>query len=140
MLTCITADVEQHHLVTDRFLAVHTRYYVREMRIKAYAQLLESYRSVTMNSLCTAFGVEETFLDACAHISPFFEWALMALHSDLAKFIAAGRLNFTIDKVNGVVETNRPDARNARYEQVVKQGDALLSSVQRVARALSATG
>ena len=45
----------------------------------------------------------------------------VVMHRDLAKFIAAGRLNFSIDKVNGVVETNRPDARNAHYEQVVKQ-------------------
>lgn len=52
-------------------MSQHTSYYVREMRIKAYAQLLESYRSVTMASLCTAFGVNEAWLDAdlCA-ISP----------------------------------------------------------------------
>lgn len=42
---------------------MHTRYYVREMRIKAYAQLLESYRSVTMKSLGAAFGVGEEWLD-----------------------------------------------------------------------------
>ena len=42
-------------------------------------------------------------------------------YSDLARFIAAGRLNFSIDKVNGIVETNRADARNSYYEQVVKQ-------------------
>lgn len=67
-----------------------------------------------------------------------------------ARFIAAGRLNFSIDRVNGVVETNRPvrpahheqrlttqDARNARYEQVVKQGDALLNNLSRVSRAIS---
>lgn len=47
--------------------------------------------------------------------------------SDLSRFIAAGRLNCSIDQVNGVVETNRPDAKNARYEAVVKQGDVLVS-------------
>nr|XP_053654858.1 26S proteasome non-ATPase regulatory subunit 6-like [Cherax quadricarinatus] len=31
----------------DRLLAPHYRYYVREMRILAYTQLLESYRSLT---------------------------------------------------------------------------------------------
>ena len=43
---------------------MHSRYYTREMRIKAYAQLLESYRSVTMANLCSAFGVSEEFIDA----------------------------------------------------------------------------
>ena len=116
------AEVETVYLTPSRLLSVHTRYYVREMRIKAYAQLLESYRSVTMSSLCSAFGVHEEWLDA-----------------DLARFIAAGRLSVTIDKVNGVVETNRGDMRNARYEQVIKSGDALLNNLQRVSRSLSTT-
>lgn len=47
--------------------------------------------------------------------------------SDLSRLISAGRLNCTIDKVNGVVETNRRDKKNAQYEQVVKQGDLLLN-------------
>lgn len=113
------AAVEESHFLPSRLLSVHTRYYVREMRIKAYAQLLESYRSVTMNNLSTAFGVSQDFID-----------------SDLSRFIAAGRLNCSIDQVNGVVETNRPDAKNARYEAVVKQGDVLLTSVQRLSRVI----
>ncbi|KAI5476138.1 26S proteasome regulatory subunit N7 [Pseudohyphozyma bogoriensis] len=113
------ATVEEHHLLPSRLLSVHARYYVREMRIKAYGQLLESYRSVTMKNLCDAFGVGEEFMDA-----------------DLSRFIAAGRLNCSIDRVNGVVETNRPDAKNARYEAVVKQGDVLLTSVQRLSRVI----
>lgn len=114
------AEVETHQLLTSRLLSPHARYYVREMRIKAYAQLLESYRSVTLKNFCEAFGVGQDWMDA-----------------DLAKFIAGGRLNCSIDRVNGVVETNRPDAKNARYEQVVKQGDILLTSVQRLSRVIS---
>ncbi|KAK4699317.1 26S proteasome regulatory subunit N7, partial [Phenoliferia sp. Uapishka_3] len=113
------AQIEEHHLLPSRLLSVHARYYVREMRIKAYAQLLESYRSLTMANLCSAFGVSEEFIDA-----------------DLSRFIAAGRLNCSIDRVNGVVETNRPDAKNARYEAVVKQGDVLLTAVQRLSRVI----
>lgn len=33
------------------------------MRILAYAQLLESYRSLTLESLGQAFGVSEEFVD-----------------------------------------------------------------------------
>ncbi|NXD32644.1 PSMD6 ATPase, partial [Spelaeornis formosus] len=88
------ATVESEHLLPSRLLSVHARYYTRELRIKAYAQLLESYRSVTLNSLASAFGVSTQWLDA-----------------DLARFIAAGRLACTIDRVAGVVETHRPDAK-----------------------------
>lgn len=56
--------------------------------------------------------------------------------SDLSRFIAAGRLNCSIDRVNGIVETNRPDAKNARYASVIKQGDIVLTSVQRLSRVI----
>jgi len=56
--------------------------------------------------------------------------------SDLARFIAAGRLSCTIDRVASIVETHRPDAKNARYAAVIKQGDAVLTSVQRLSRVI----
>ncbi|KAG5463187.1 MAG: 26S proteasome non-ATPase regulatory subunit 6-like protein [Olpidium bornovanus] len=90
------------------------------MRIKAYAQLLESYRSMTLESMAQAFGVGEEFID-----------------SDLSRFIAAGRVNCVIDRVNGVVETNRPDAKNAQYQQCIKQGDLLLNRVQKLSRVIN---
>lgn len=34
------------------------------MRIRAYGQLLESYRSVTLKSLAEAFGVSVGFMDS----------------------------------------------------------------------------
>lgn len=106
------ADVEQTYLITNPIVAPHARYYVREMRIRAYQQLLESYRSLTMERMCRSFGVSETFMDR-----------------DLSRFIASGRLSCTIDKVSGVITTNKLQGQNktAAYEQVVKQGDVLLS-------------
>ena len=50
-------------LKQDRLLAAHCRYYVREMRIHAYTQLLESYRSLTLQYMANAFGVSEEFID-----------------------------------------------------------------------------
>ena len=35
---------------------------------------------------------------------------------ELSRFIANSRINAKIDKVGGVVETNRPDAKNALYQ------------------------
>ncbi|OAV92682.1 hypothetical protein PTTG_07666 [Puccinia triticina 1-1 BBBD Race 1] len=113
------AKVEQTYLLPSRWLSIHARYYVREMRIKAYSQLLESYRSVSIKSMAQAFGVTEDYID-----------------SELARFIAAGRLNCAIDKVNGIVETKRADGKNAMYTSVLKNGDALLNSIQKLSRVI----
>jgi len=113
------ATVEQTYLRPSRLLSPHTRYYVREMRILAYTQLLESYRSLTLESLAAAFGVSVEFVD-----------------SELSRFIASGRLHCTIDKVHGIVETNRPSVKNAQYETVIRQGDILLNAVQRLSKVL----
>jgi len=113
------ATLEQTYLLPSRLLSPHTRYYVREMRILAYSQLLESYRSVTLESISGAFGVSVDFID-----------------SELSRFIANGRLHCTIDKVHGIVETTRPSLKNAQYEKVVKQGDVLLNSIQRLSKVL----
>ncbi|RHY79958.1 hypothetical protein DYB30_007188 [Aphanomyces astaci] len=40
-------------------------------------------------------------------------------------------------KVAGVIETNRPDAKNAQYQDTVKQGDALLNRIQKLARVIN---
>ncbi|EJU05144.1 PCI-domain-containing protein [Dacryopinax primogenitus] len=113
------ADVEQTYLIPSRILHPHTQYYVREMRVLAYSQLLQSYRSVSIASLSAAFGVTPAFIDA-----------------DLSRFITSGRLNCTIDKVSGIVETHRPDRKNALYEQVVKQGDVVLNEIQKLSKVL----
>ncbi|KAI8843470.1 26S proteasome subunit RPN7-domain-containing protein [Chytriomyces cf. hyalinus JEL632] len=113
------AAIEQE-IKYDRNLNAHYRYYVREMRILAYTQMLDSYRSLTIESMANAFGVTEEFIDA-----------------DLSKFISAGRLNAVIDKVGGIVETNRPDAKNAQYQSTIKQGDLLLTRIQKLSRVIS---
>jgi 26S proteasome regulatory subunit N7 len=88
--------------------------------VLAYSQYLESYRSVTLASSAKAFGVSIEFLD-----------------KELARFIASGRLNAKIDKCAGIVETNRPDAKNAQYQAMIKQGDLLLNRIQKLARAVN---
>jgi 26S proteasome regulatory subunit N7 len=113
------AEVEAY-LKHDRFLHAHYRWYLREMRIRAYAQLLESYRALSLQSMAQSFGVSVDFIDR-----------------DLSKFIADGRLNCVIDKVAGVVETNRPDSKNAQYQAAIKQGDLLLNRVQKLSRVIN---
>ncbi|KAL3700554.1 hypothetical protein R1sor_018576 [Riccia sorocarpa] len=101
----------------DRYLFPHFRYYMREVRVVAYSQFLESYKSVTMEAMAKAFGVSIDFLDM-----------------ELSRFIAAGRLTCKIDKVAGVLETNRLDAKNALYQATIKQGDFLLNRIQKLSR------
>jgi len=113
------AALEQTLLLPSRVLSPHARFYVREMRILSYSQLLESYRSLTLDSLSRAFGVSVDFVDG-----------------ELSRFIANGRLHCTIDKVHGIVETTRPSLKNAQYETVIRQGDILLNEVQRLSKVL----
>lgn len=104
-------------ILGDMLLYPHFRYYGREARVVAYSQFLESYKSVTLQAMATAFGVSVEFMD-----------------EELAEFIVAGRVAAKIDKVAGVVETNRPDAKNALYQSAIKQGDHLLNRLQKLAR------
>ncbi|NP_001311491.1 26S proteasome non-ATPase regulatory subunit 6 homolog [Capsicum annuum] len=107
------------HIKLDRYLQPHFRYYMREVRTVVYSQFLESYKSVTIEAMAKAFGVFEDFIDL-----------------ELSRFIAAGKLHCKIDKVAGVLETNRPDAKNALYQATIKQGDFLLNRIQKLSRVI----
>lgn len=113
------ARVEEEEIRNSRLLNSHRKYFVREMRVKAYSQLLESYKSLTLESLARAFGVSVEWID-----------------DELVHFISNGRLNCVVDRVHGIVETNRPSTKSARFEAVVKQGDVLLNSIQRLSKVL----
>jgi 26S proteasome regulatory subunit N7 len=89
----------EQEFLKDRYLAAHTRYYIRQMRVKAYTQLLESYRSLSLSHMAATFGVSVQFIDR-----------------ELSQFISAGRLHCKIDKVGGVVVTMRPDSKNFQYQ------------------------
>ncbi|KVI06225.1 26S proteasome, regulatory subunit Rpn7 [Cynara cardunculus var. scolymus] len=90
-----------------------------EIRTVVYSQFLESYKSVTIEAMAKAFGVTVDFIDL-----------------ELSRFIAAGKLHCKIDKVAGVLETNRPDAKNALYQATIKQGDFLLNRIQKLSRVI----
>lgn len=119
------ADVEVKFLRQDRYLYEHRVWFVREMRLRAYQQLLQSYRVVGLESMAKDFGVTVDFLDR-----------------DLAKFIAAQRIPCTIDRVTGkgIIETNRPDNKNKQYSDLVKQGDQLITKLQKYGQAVRLRG
>lgn len=109
----------QQVLLEDRYLSAHAHYYIRELRIKAYAQLLQSYSSLSIGSMAKSFGVSVEWLD-----------------TDLAKFIRQGRLSAVIDRVNGVVESRKVNGRSGMYESVIGEGDKLLNKLQKYQNAL----
>ncbi|KAI9900587.1 hypothetical protein N3K66_004849 [Trichothecium roseum] len=119
------ASVEEQFLNQDRYLHEHKNWFIREMRLRAYQQLLQSYRVVGLESMANDFGVTVDFLDR-----------------DLAKFIAGGRIPCTIDRVSGkgVIETNRPDDKNKQYQDVVRQGDQLITKLQKYGQAVRLRG
>jgi len=104
-------------LVADRYLQPHSGYIMRELHVLGYKQFLDSYKSVTLESMAASFGVGTEYLDL-----------------QLSRFIAAGRLTAKIDKFGGVVETNRPDLKNAQYKDMIQKGDLLLNRIQKLAR------
>ena len=87
-----------------------------------------------------------TFTLAPSHKLPqpgWFQYNMMlmlGLCSDLAKFIAADRIPCTIDRVNGIIETNRPDDKNKQYSDVVKPGDSLITKLQKYGQAVRLRG
>jgi len=64
----------------------------------------------------------------------------LTCYRDLAKFIAADRIPCTIDRVKGIIETNRPDDKNKQYSDVVKQGDQLITKLQKYGQAVRLRG
>ena len=47
----------------DRYVSTHASHYVREMRIAAYSQMLESYSTLRLDTMSAAFGVSSEFLE-----------------------------------------------------------------------------
>ena len=85
----------------------------------AYKQYLESFKSVTIENMASAFGVSGDFIDR-----------------ELSTFIYNGKLNCKIDKVSGVIESNRPNRKVELFQNTIREGDALLNRVQKLARGL----
>ena len=70
--------------------------------------------------MADAFGVSPAWLDG-----------------ELADYIAGGRLAARIDRVAGVVVTTRPNRATAAYQKLIKQGDAFLNRLQKLARVIN---
>ncbi|CAK9799111.1 26S proteasome non-ATPase regulatory subunit 6 [Anthophora quadrimaculata] len=118
-------------LKTNFLLHPHYRYYVREMRLKAYSQLLQAYRTINLNRMAMEFGVTEEYIE-----------------QEVARFIASGKLHCKIDKVAGMIVTisaagcnmgQAPTAKCDRgliYQNTIKKGDALLNRLKKLGQVI----
>lgn len=113
------ADVETI-MRRDMLLHSHYKFYVREMKIKAYDQLLSTYISVGLAYMADQFGVTPEFIE-----------------NDVSNLIAGGRLNYKIDKVNETVVNIPKNAKNEVLRSVVRQGDLLLNRVHKLSRVIN---
>lgn len=109
-------------LRADLFLSAHSFFIMRELRITAYRQLLRSYRVLSLQSMARSFGISDSFLE-----------------DELGRFIVAGRLNCTIDKISNTVETVARDKASQVYHQLVRESDLLVSRLQRLSRTVGCT-
>jgi 26S proteasome regulatory subunit N7 len=103
----------------DPYLQPHKKYFVREMRLVIYSQFLESYKTVTLENMAQAFGVSSEFID-----------------KELSAFIASRRLNCKIDKISGLIESQKVDKRNNLYQTSLKKGDYLFNKLQKLSRVI----
>ncbi|KAJ8965476.1 hypothetical protein NQ317_000817 [Molorchus minor] len=104
----------------DMFLHFHYRYYIREMKTKAYDQLLSTYISVKLSYMADQFGVSSEYIE-----------------NDISNLIANGRLNYKIDKVTGTINNTPKDLRTELFKSVIKHGDPLLNRVQDLSRVIN---
>ncbi|ADM12341.1 26S proteasome regulatory complex protein [Encephalitozoon intestinalis ATCC 50506] len=80
-------------LQEDVFVGRFVNLFCREMRLRVYGQVLESYRSMLLENMAETFGVSVEYVE-----------------EDLGEFIVEGRLWSKIDRISGVVEvTSRED-------------------------------
>ena len=106
-----------HKMRRSVFLNAHTNFFFRELRIKVFNQFLDSYSSVTLQSMAASFALPVSVLD---HM--------------LFTLVSNERLACKIDRVSGNVLTFRGDHINFQYHKIVKEGDILLNKIQKLSR------
>ncbi|EDR26948.1 26S proteasome non-ATPase regulatory subunit, putative [Entamoeba dispar SAW760] len=106
-------------MMQDNILNKSVDWFCKEMRIKAYKQIMRSYLAVRLDVFAKEFGVTNDFIE-----------------KELETFISQGRLAAQIDKVNGIVMNAHKDKRNELYVNLVKEGDIVVEKLQRLERKL----
>ncbi|OII71588.1 PCI domain-containing protein [Cryptosporidium andersoni] len=106
-------------LQKDRYLHLHHRYYLRNIRLRAYKQYLEPFESVTLSEMSKSFGLSTNFLE-----------------DDIVSFISSSKLPCKIDKVRGIILCNTADEKLSTYNEIIHKGDTLLNRLQKLSRVI----
>jgi 26S proteasome regulatory subunit N7 len=106
-------------LVNDRFFGPHASHILRELRIIAFVQYLTAYKSVSLSSMSSVFGVSADVLDR-----------------DLSNFISLSKISAKIDFEGDYIETVQNENRTVSFQEVISKGDALLTQIQKLVRLL----
>jgi len=104
----------------DLLLHEHVFTYFRAMRLRGYMQYFVVYKTSTLAQLADVFGVSLEFVDR-----------------DIADFIYNGKLQGKINKVEGVVVSERGDPVNDEYHKIIKLGDNLLNKISKLGHLIS---
>lgn len=104
----------------DMFLSRHYRFYVREMKAKAYDQLLSTYISVKISYMADQFGVSMDFIE-----------------NEVSRLIADRKLNYKIDKVNNTIVNVIKIDKSEPFQAVIKHGDLLLNRIHKLGRVIN---
>ncbi|KAF0987592.1 hypothetical protein HZS_5930, partial [Henneguya salminicola] len=104
-------------MLNDPFCNEHADYLCSQFRLKAYIQLLASFKSLTLEYLSEVFGLGSDFIEA-----------------DIARFIAKGLLNCKIDLVRGMIVISHSDKKKKEFNRFLEESDRLIADVQYMER------
>jgi len=121
------------HLDRTPYISTHANYFIREAKVVGIAQFLASYKSVTLESMASAFGVSVPFMD-----------------NELSRLIGSGCIAAKIDAVSHVVHVepgahaggavnvgDNHSTKQQQYSALILKGDLLLNRVQKLAKIIS---
>lgn len=104
----------------NMLLHKHKNAYIREMKVKAYDQLLSTYISVKISYMANQFGVSTDYIE-----------------NEVSKLIASKQLNYKIDKVNDTIVNIAKKDKSDIFQAVIKHGDLLLNRIQKLSRVIN---
>ncbi|KAL0265557.1 UNVERIFIED_CONTAM: hypothetical protein PYX00_011269 [Menopon gallinae] len=96
----------------EMYLERHRDMFCREVKLRAYKQLLKSYESLSLESMACIFGVSVEYVER-----------------DLARYIAADRLPCKIDRVSMTVFVS--ESAPNRFNELLEAGDELQRMVKK---------
>lgn len=94
------------------YLSHFIDYFCKEMKLKAYKQLLDSYQFISLSNMAQLFGIEVNYLE-----------------EDLSSFIVDGKLNCKVDKIDGIIHVE--EVEDQSIQKIIDRGNNLIRMVKK---------